>query len=161
MSGKVETIILNINNKAYTVEVDARDLLVDVLRDKLKLYGTKKGCGTGECGACSVIMDGELVNSCLVFAKRAAGREITTIEGIADGNKLSRIQELFIEKGAVQCGFCAPGMVLAATVLLNENKNPSEKEIREGIAGNICRCTGYVNIVEAIKLAAAEQGGDK
>lgn len=157
----MKQITLDINNQKYTVEVDDRDLLIDVLRDKLHLYGSKKGCGTGECGACSVIMDGDLVNSCLIFAVRAQGKKITTIEGIADGNKLSRIQELFVENAAVQCGYCGPGMIMAATVLLNENPHPTEHEIREGIAGNVCRCSGYVNIVKAITAAANELGGDK
>jgi carbon-monoxide dehydrogenase small subunit len=157
----MKTVTLDVNNKLYTVEIQENELLVDVLRNRIKLYGTKKGCGTGECGACSVIIDGDVVNSCLVFAARAQGKKITTIEGLADGKKLSRLQELFVENAAVQCGYCGPGMILSAQVLLDENKNPTEREIREGIAGNICRCSGYVNIVKAITAAAKELGGEK
>ena len=152
-----KNITLNINDKDYTLEVEDRDLLVDVLRDKLHMYGTKKGCGTGECGACSIIMDGDVVNSCLIFAPRAEGHKITTIEGIAKNGKLSRLQELFVENGAVQCGFCGPGMIMSANVLLEENQDPTEAEIRKAIGGNICRCSGYVNIVRAITLAAEEK----
>lgn len=156
----MKTITLDVNNKLHTLEIEDSELLVDVLRNKLKLYGTKKGCGTGECGACTIIMDGDSVNSCLIFAARAQGKKITTIEGMAAGRKLSRLQELFVENGAVQCGYCGPGMILSAQVLLSENKNPTEREIREGIAGNICRCSGYVNIVKAITAAANELGGE-
>lgn len=157
----MKTVTLDINSKLYTMEVRDNELLVDLLRNRLKLYGTKKGCGTGECGACSVIINGDVVNSCLVLAARAEGKKITTIEGLADGKKLTRLQELFIENAAVQCGYCGPGMILSAKVLLDENKNPTEREIREGIAGNICRCSGYVNIVKAITAAATELGGEQ
>jgi len=157
----LKTVTLDINSKLYTMEVRDNELLVDLLRNRLKLYGTKKGCGTGECGACSVIINGDVVNSCLVLAARAEGKKITTIEGLADGKKLTRLQELFVENAAVQCGYCGPGMILSAKVLLDENKNPTEREIREGIAGNICRCSGYVNIVKAITAAATELGGEQ
>ena len=157
----MKTVTLDINSKLYTMEVRDNELLVDLLRNRLKLYGTKKGCGTGECGACSVIINGDVVNSCLVLAARAEGKKITTIEGLADGKKLTRLQELFIENAAVQCGYCGPGMILSAKALLDENKNPTEREIREGIAGNICRCSGYVNIVKAITAAATELGGEQ
>ena len=147
---------LDINGRPHTLELETNELLVDVLRDKLHLYGTKKGCGTGECGACSILMDGEVVNSCLIFAVRAQGRKIVTIEGLPQDGKLTRLLELFIEHAAVQCGYCGPGMILAAAALLRENPHPGEAEIREGIAGNICRCSGYVNIVRAIAAASGE-----
>ena len=156
----MKTITLNINNKDYITEVEPRDLLIDVIRNNLKLYGTKKGCGTGECGACSVIYDGDIVNACLILAVRAEGHKIETIEGLAEGKNLTLLQQQFIENAAVQCGFCGPGMILSAKVLLNENPNPTEREIREGIAGNVCRCSGYVNIVKAID-ATAKLGGGK
>ena len=156
----MKTITLNINNKDYITEVEPRDLLIDVIRNNLKLYGTKKGCGTGECGACSVIYDGDIVNACLILAVRAEGHKIETIEGLAEGKNLTLLQQQFIENAAVQCGFCGPGMIMSAKVLLNENPNPTEREIREGIAGNVCRCSGYVNIVKAID-ATAKLGGGK
>jgi carbon-monoxide dehydrogenase small subunit len=157
-----KTITLNINDRDYTLDVENREMLIDVLRDRLHLYGSKKGCGTGECGACTIIMDGDAVNSCLVFAVRAEGHKITTIEGIAKDGQLSRLQQLFVENGAVQCGYCGPGMIISSTVLLDENPNPTEAEIREGIGGNICRCSGYVNIVRSITQAAAElKGGER
>ena len=147
-------INLRINNKNYRVDIDDNELLLDVLRDKLHLYGTKKGCGTGECGACSVIIDGCVVNSCLVLAVRCTDSDITTIEGVSDKGKLTHLQEAFVENAAVQCGFCCPGMILAAKVLLDENPDPTEDEIRKGISGNVCRCTGYANIIKSIKIAA-------
>jgi carbon-monoxide dehydrogenase small subunit len=147
-------INLKVNGQSYALQVDAKDLLLDVIRDKVGLTGTKEGCGTGECGACTVLVDGEPVNSCLYLAVRAEGKDIRTIEGLGDLSKLHPLQQAFIKNGAVQCGFCAPGMLLSAQALLMRNSNPSEQEIREGIAGNICRCTGYVKIVNAIKQAA-------
>jgi len=126
-------------------------LLVDLLRDHIGLTGTKKGCEIGECGACTVIMNGKTVNSCLVLAVQADNSEITTIEGVATNGGLHKIQQAFLEHDAVHCGFCTPGMVLSAINLLNHNPNPSEFEIREAIAGNLCRCTGYQQIVEAIQ----------
>ena len=141
------------------LNIDECDLLVDVLRDRLHLYGTKKGCGTGECGACSIIMDGNVVNSCMIFACRAENSEIITVEGLSEDGKPNLLQRMFIEHGALQCGYCGPGMLMSATVLLRENPHPTEVEVREGIAGNICRCSGYVNIVKAI-MAAAGEGGD-
>jgi len=147
-------IELTINGKKRKVETTASTRLLDLLRDDLHLTGTKEGCGKGECGACTVIMDGELVASCLVLAPQADGAVITTIEGIGGGNDLDPIQEAFIETGAVQCGFCTPGMILAAKKLLEENPHPDEEEIKRGISGNLCRCTGYQKIFDAIKLAA-------
>ena len=150
----MNTIKLNVNDKNYEVEIDGSMKLVGLLRDKLHLMGTKVGCGEGECGACTVIMDGEVVASCLVLAFQAEGSKIITIEGVGGKTGDHPIQRAFIEKGAVQCGFCTPGMVLSAKVLLDKIPNPSEEEIREAISGNICRCTGYEKIVEAIQLAA-------
>ena len=148
------TIELTINNKRRKVETTPSTRLLDLIRDDLHLTGTKEGCGKGECGACTVIMDGELVASCLVLAPQADGAVITTIEGIGEGENLDPIQEAFVETGAVQCGFCTPGMILAAKKLLEENPYPDEEEIKRGISGNLCRCTGYQKIFDAIKLAA-------
>lgn len=149
----MKKINLNVNGKAYEVEIEESMKLVELLRDKLHLMGTKVGCGEGECGACTVIMDGQTVASCLVLAFQADGSNIETIEGVGgcEGNNL--IQQAFIEVGAVQCGFCIPGMVMSAKALLDHNAHPNEYEIREAISGNICRCTGYEKIVEAIALA--------
>jgi len=147
---------LHVNGKQHTLDLEPDALLVDVLRDALHLFGTKKGCGTGECGACSVLLDGKVVNSCLVLAIRAQNKKIVTIEGLSKDGKLTRLQELFVENGAFQCGYCGPGVILAATALLQENPHPSDEEIRAGIAGNLCRCSGYVNIVKAIRAASAE-----
>jgi carbon-monoxide dehydrogenase small subunit len=147
-------IELIINGKKRKVETTTRTRLLDLLRDDLHLTGTKEGCGKGECGACTVIMNGELVVSCLILAPQADGTVITTIEGIGNGDRLDLIQEAFIETGAVQCGFCTPGMILAVKKLLEENPRPDEEEIKRGISGNLCRCTGYQKIFDAIKLAA-------
>lgn len=145
---------LTINGKKREVETTASTRLLDLIRDDLHLTGTKEGCGKGECGACTVIMNNELVASCLVLAPQADGAIITTIEGICHGEKLHPIQEAFIETGAVQCGFCTPGMILAAKKLLEENPHPNKEKIKRGISGNLCRCTGYQKIIDAIKLAA-------
>lgn len=153
----MRTVTLRVNGDDHIVAVEERELLTDVIRDKLKLYGTKKGCGTGECGACTIIYDGEAVNSCLIFAYRAEGHDIWTVEGLAENGKPNLLQQKFIENGAVQCGYCGPGMLMSATVLLRENPHPTEKEIREGISGNICRCSGYVNIVKSIMAASKEE----
>lgn len=154
----MKTINININNRHYTIEVEENLRLIELLRDKLHLTGTKEGCGEGECGACTVIMDGKIVNSCLVLAFQADGSNITTIEGIEED---SPIKKAFLDVGAVQCGFCFPGMVLAAKSLLDENNNPSEYEIKEAISGNLCRCTGYNKIVEGIKLASTLARGER
>jgi carbon-monoxide dehydrogenase small subunit len=146
-------ITLNINSKEYKLNVSPTETLISVLRDKLKLTGTKYGCGEGECGACSIIMDGNLVNSCLVLAVQANNSEILTIEGYENDELIKKLQDAFIAKGAVQCGYCTPGMIMSGRALLEKNPCPTENEIREAISGNLCRCTGYVKIVEAIKSA--------
>ena len=146
---------VTVNGVPRTVAAYPMARLLDVLRDGLGLVGTKEGCGEGECGACSVIMDGKLVNSCLVPAVQAQGAQILTIEGLAQGGSLTRLQQAFVTCNGAQCGFCTPGMVLAAADLLRRCPDPSEAEIREGLAGNICRCTGYVKIVDAVQAAAA------
>jgi len=145
-----------LNGKETTVEIEPDDLLVDVLRDKLGLIGTKIGCGEGECGACTVLVDGQAVLSCIYPAMKAQGREVLTIEGLSEDGKLHPLQEAFVEHFASQCGYCTPGFIMAAKALLDANPHPSEEEILRGISGNLCRCTGYYQIVEAIK-AAAEQ----
>ena len=145
---------LKVNGTDYSLTVDVKDRLLDVLRERIGLTGTKEGCGTGECGACTVLIDGEPVNACLYLAVRAEGKEILTIEGLGHPAQLHPLQQAFVELGAVQCGFCAPGMLLTAKALLDKNPHPTEQEIREGIAGNLCRCSGYVKIVKAIQQAA-------
>jgi len=144
-----------INGRKYEAYIEPNRTLLEVVRDELRLTGAKEGCGTGDCGACSLIVNGKLVTSCLMLAPQADGAEITTIEGLAQNGTLHPLQKSFIEKGAVQCGFCIPGMILAGKVLLDRNPHPSEEEIRQAIAGNLCRCTGYTKIVEAIAAAAA------
>ena len=142
-----------INGEQVEVEVEPRETLLQATRDKLNLKGTKEACGQGECGACTVLMDGTPVYSCLILAVEAEGKDILTVEGLAEGEKLHPLQEAFRDYGAVQCGFCTPGMLLTAKALLDENPQPTEDVVREAIAGNICRCTGYVKIVEAIQAA--------
>ena len=147
-------INLKINGKTYELKVKPNILLLDLIRDEIGLTGTKRGCGTGECGACTVLMEGKPVNSCLVLAVEADGKNILTIEGLAENGKLHPLQEAFMEEGAVQCGFCTPGMILSAKALLDINPNPNEEEIKKAIAGNLCRCTGYTKIIKAIISAA-------
>ena len=144
-------INLTINDQHYEVAVEANQTLVDLLRYQLGLTGTKKGCEMGDCGSCTVILDGKAVNSCLVLAIQADGRSIQTIEGLETGEGLHPVQEAFVEKGAIQCGFCSSGMILSAKNLLDQKSNPSETEIRRALAGNLCRCTGYQKIIEAVK----------
>jgi carbon-monoxide dehydrogenase small subunit len=144
-----------INGTAYELLTAPNRTLTQLLREDLGLTGTKHGCGVGDCGCCTVLLDGKPVNSCLVLAVQVDGREITTIEGLSDGHTLHPLQEAFVETGAIQCGFCSPGMILSAKALLDENKNPSVQEIRESLSGNLCRCTGYQKIVEAVSLAAS------
>lgn len=143
-------ITLTVNGEKYDVFVTPNRTLADVLRDDLDLTGTKIGCGTGDCGACTVLMDGKAVNSCLVLAIDARDKEIITIEGLAKGEELHPLQRAFIDYGAVQCGFCTPGMILSAKALLDKKPKPTEMEVRTAIAGNLCRCTGYIKIIEAI-----------
>jgi len=146
-----KTIKVTVNGAKHTVSIPPDRLLLDMLREDLGLTGTKRGCGNGKCGACSIIMDGKLVDSCLVPAMKADGSEILTVEGLAGEGDLHPIQEAFLEKGAVQCGFCTPGMLLAAKSLLDQNPRPSIEEIKTTISGNLCRCTGYTKIIEAIE----------
>jgi len=149
-----QLIELQVNGETYAVPVSPRDLLVDVLRKKLGLTGTKKGCGQGDCGACTVLVDGEPVLSCLTLAIACRGKKITTIEGLAENGRLHPLQQSFVDHGAIQCGFCTPGMILSAKALLDRNPAPTEGEIKRGLAGNLCRCTGYKKIVEAVGAAA-------
>ncbi|HHW05974.1 MAG TPA: (2Fe-2S)-binding protein [Clostridia bacterium] len=158
-SVKVKTINLKVNGKLYSVTVQPTDYLLDVLRNQLHLTGTKRGCDNGECGACTVLIDGEPVNSCLYLAIRAEGKEILTIEGLGTEENLHPLQKAFIREGALQCGFCGPGMLMSAKALLDKNPSPSEEEIRHGLSGNLCRCTGYVKIIDAVKAAAREMAG--
>jgi len=147
---------LNVNDRIYEVDAEPHETLVQVLRDRIGLTGTKRGCDVGGCGACTVLLDGQPVYSCMVFAARAEGKKITTIEGLAKNGKLHPVQGAFIKYGAIQCGYCTPGMILSAKALLEQNPDPTEEEVKDAIAGNICRCTGYVKIVEAILAAAQE-----
>jgi Aerobic-type carbon monoxide dehydrogenase, small subunit CoxS/CutS homologs len=150
-------VTVKVNGDSYTRVVKANTLLVNFLREELDLTGTKKGCELGDCGSCTVLLDGRPVNSCVVLVVEADGHEVTTIEGVAQNEKLDRLQASFVENTAIQCGYCTPGMVLSAKALLTRNPHPSEQQVREAIAGNLCRCTGYVNIVKAIMAAAGEQ----
>jgi len=149
-----QEIELIVNGDIYQVMVKPSETLLEVLRNKIGLTGTKRGCDVGDCGACTVLIDGKSVPSCLVLAIAARGKEITTIEGVADGENLHPLQKAFMKYGAMQCGFCTPGMILAAKAFLDENPNPTEQEIKEAISGNLCRCTGYTKIIEAIKAVA-------
>ncbi len=154
----MKQIQFKINGAEQTVEVEPTMRLLDIIRDVLGLTGTKEGCGEGECGACTVLLDGQPVDSCLVLAGQVQGHSITTIEGVSDGRELSRLQQAFIDVGAVQCGYCTPGMILSAKALLDVNPHPTEEEIRRGLSGNLCRCTGYQKIVKAVQAAA---GGEE
>ena len=150
-------IQLTVNGQDHELAVEPNTTLVDVLRYQLGLTGTKKGCEMGDCGSCTVIMDGKPVNSCLVLAMQAVGRRIVTIEGLEDENGLHPLQDAFVDKGAIQCGFCSSGMILSAKSLLDKNPNPSESDIRSAISGNLCRCTGYQKIIEAVKSVGSDQ----
>jgi len=153
---KKTAISLNVNNETHDIVSNPNKTLLEVLRDDLHLTGTKESCGEGVCGSCTVLIDGAPVRSCLTLAVAAQGKEITTIEGLRAGEKLHPVQEAFVNHHAIQCGFCSPGMILTAYALLKENPTPTEAEIRRAISGNICRCTGYAKIVEAIKSLAEE-----
>jgi carbon-monoxide dehydrogenase small subunit len=148
-------VAFNLNNTEVTIAIDGHMYLIDILREALGHTGTKEGCGKGECGACTVIVEGQSVNSCLYPAPEVEGKNVITIEGLrGPGNKLSAIQQAFVDCGAIQCGFCTPGMIMSTKALLDTNPNPTEEEIREALTGNLCRCTGYVQIIEAVKQAA-------
>ena len=151
-----------LNGEAVSVSgVPGEESLLDMLRERLELKGTKEGCGVGECGACTVLLDGRAVNSCLTAAWQVAGRSVTTIEGVAADGAASDLQEAFVQAGAVQCGFCTPGMIISAEDLLSQNPDPSEEQIKTALAGNLCRCTGYHDVVRAVRKAAkARKGGE-
>lgn len=150
-----QLIKLNINGEAYEVVIHPHRTLLEVLREEIMLTGTKEGCGMGACGACTVLIDGEAVLACLTLALSAEGKDIRTVEGLRKGQEVSPLQKSFVEHGAIQCGFCTPGMLMSSTALLSKNLHPSEDEIKKAISGNLCRCTGYTKIVEAV-LAANE-----
>jgi len=154
-------VTLTVNGDEYSVLVKPNMTLLDLLREELDLTGSKKSCELGDCGACTVLLDGKPVNACLVLAATAQDREILTIEGLARNGKLHPLQEAFVKEGAVQCGFCTPGMILSAKALLDENPDPTEEEVRTAIAGNLCRCTGYVKIVQAILAAAPAMAAER
>jgi len=151
-----QLITLTVNGRRYEVAVEPRWTLLEMMREELRLTGSKEGCGTGDCGACSMIVDGRLVTSCLMLAVQAEGREVVTIEGLATNGTLHPVQQAFIDTGGVQCGFCTPGMVMAAKSLLDRNPSPNLEQVREGLAGNLCRCTGYAKIYEAVMQAAKD-----
>ena len=153
-----QTIHIKVNGQPYELAVEPHWTLLETVREQLALTGSKEGCGTGDCGACSLIVDGKLITSCLMLAPEADGSEITTIEGLARNGDLHPVQQSFIEAGGVQCGFCTPGMIMAAKALLDSNPRPTLEDVRLGLAGNLCRCTGYAKIYEAV-LAAAERIG--
>jgi carbon-monoxide dehydrogenase small subunit len=147
-------IVLTVNGERHETEAWGGESLLYVLRERLRLPGSKNACEQGECGSCSVLLDGDLVCACLVLAAQAEGHEVTTVEGLAEGERLHRVQEAFVAAGAVQCGFCTPGLVVAAAALLEETPSPSDDEIREALSGNLCRCTGYAKIFDAVRMAA-------
>ena len=149
-----QTIELRVNGQTYEIEISPRRTLLEVLRGQLNLMGTKESCGEGHCGVCTVIIDGEAANSCLMLAVEAQGTEILTIEGLSEGGDLHPIQEAFVTHGGVQCGFCTPGMIMASKVLLERNPDPTHEEIKEALSGHLCRCTGYLQIIEAVRAAA-------
>ncbi|TYP51598.1 (2Fe-2S)-binding protein [Thermosediminibacter litoriperuensis] len=153
-------IVLYVNGKKYKLDVGSEERLLDVLRDKIGIKSVREGCSEGECGACTVLMDKKPVTSCLVLAFQAEGKEILTVEGLIENGELDQLQKSFIEKGAIQCGYCTPGMILSIKGLLYQNPNPTEEEIREAIAGNLCRCTGYKKIVDAV-IDAVQKGEER
>ncbi|MEG6616006.1 (2Fe-2S)-binding protein [Peptococcaceae bacterium 1198_IL3148] len=147
---------LRVNGKEVTVNVSATTTLIEILRDHLQLTGTKEGCGKGECGACTVLLNGEPVNSCLVLAAQADGQDVITIEGLESDRKANKLQQAFVDVGAVQCGYCTPGMIISSKALLDKNPQPSREIIREALSGNICRCTGYTKIIDAVEKASVK-----
>jgi len=151
----------NINGQKHVAAIEAHDTLLDVLREKIRLTGTKRGCDVGDCGACTVLLDGQPVNACLTLAGTVGDRAITTIEGLSGDGGLSHVQQAFVDAGAVQCGFCTPGLIVSIGSLLESDPDPSELAVREAISGNLCRCTGYGRVVEAVHLAATRGGGSK
>jgi carbon-monoxide dehydrogenase small subunit len=151
------TVSMNVNGETRTASVAPETTLLKLLRESFNLTGAKLGCDVGDCGACTVIVDGKLVNSCLMLAPQAEGREVLTIEGLATQDRLHPIQKVFEDKGSLQCGFCGPGVIMSAKALLDQNPNPSVQEIRDGLAGNLCRCTGYTKMIEAIQTIARER----
>lgn len=155
----MKDIRVTVNGQSHELRVRPWATLLEVIREDLGLTGTKEGCGVGECGGCTVIMEGKTVNACMVLAVEADGKRVTTIEGLADGETLHPVQEAFLEIGGMQCGFCTPGMILSTKALLDANRNPTDEEIRKGLAGNFCRCTGYTKIIESVKVAAAKMRG--
>ena len=152
-------ITLIINQKPYTLDVQSHHTLLEVLRDQLNITGPKECCGVGECGACTILMDGKAVNACLILAVEADGSEIITIEGLGGPDSLSPMQKAFVDAGAVQCGFCTPGMIMAAQYLINTNPNPTEEDVRVALAGNLCRCTGYSRIFDAVLSVSKQMQG--
>ncbi len=158
MSGRM-TVVLEVNEKRYSLQIDPGATLLEVLRGELGLRGTKENCLEGECGACTVLIDGRAVNSCLMLAARAVGKKITTVEGLARGGVLHPIQKAFVEEGAIQCGYCTPGFIMSAVDLLESNPDPTDDELDRGLAGNICRCTGYTRIRRAVRAAARHGRG--
>jgi aerobic carbon-monoxide dehydrogenase small subunit len=155
----MKEITLHVNDNKYTLQVKPSATLLDIIREDLGLTGAKEGCGEGECGACTVLMDGLAVNACLILAAEANGKQITTIEGLAHGGELHPIQQAFVDIGGLQCGFCTPGMILSTKALLDQNQNPTDDEIKKGLEGNFCRCTGYTKIIESVKVAAQKMKG--
>ena len=154
-------IEFTINGKKVSLEVEAGETALRIIRDRLLLKGTKEGCGIGECGACTIVVDGKSVNACLMLAAQLHGREVVTVEGLAEGDRLSPLQQSFVDRHAVQCGFCTPGFLMSSHALLNENPNPDRREIIDAISGNLCRCTGYQQIVDSIEEAAGRLRKEK
>jgi len=157
----MELIVLNVNGRNYEVRVKKDWSLARVIREELQLKGTKLGCEKGACGSCKVLMNGVAVNSCSILAVNAVNKEIETIENLSQGSELHPIQEAFVEANAIQCGYCTPGMVMSTKALLSKNQNPDEEQIKDALKNNLCRCTGYVNIVEAVKLASKKMRGEE
>lgn len=153
------SIKLVVNGQEHVVDIPSRRLLSDLIRDDLHLTGTKRGCETGVCGACTVLIDGEAIKSCLTLAVQANGREVTTVEGLAQGEVLHPLQQAFMDHGGLQCGYCTSGFLMTACAMLNDNPHPTEEQVRDGLNGNLCRCTGYVGIVESILVAAEKMRG--